>query len=713
FSFMPAEILGNVYEQFLGKVIRLTKGHQAKVEEKPEVRKAGGVYYTPAYIVDYIVENTVGKLCGGKKPKDIAKLKILDPACGSGSFLLGAFQYLLDYHLKYYTDEMDKTGKVPKPPSQTGKGKKKRDRQAIYQGQDGGWYLTTTEKKRILLNNIYGVDIDSQAVEVTKLSLLLKVLENENKDTLHQQMFLIKERALPDLSDNVKCGNSLIASDFYTQSEQTLMFDDEEQYRINAFDWDVEFPDIMKGRNPGFDAVIGNPPYRRELDYKHLMDEIAKTKFGQKYRAPRMDLWYYFIHRSLELLKTGGQLSFIVNAYWVAATGSEKLIKTLREKAQIDEIFFFKKLRVFTNVSGQHMIIRITNNNDKNTTLIKLVEPTSEISAEPFVTGNSSVNEFMKAHDQLFTENKVDLEPPAGELLSKIGKWPILNLLGKVRQGIAENPSVINRKTNEKFGNIWEIGEGVFTIRPENVKKLNLSKTEKKLLRAYHDLCDLGRYQIASKPSFFIIYSTRYTCPDINRYPKIRDHLKRFKVIMNARRETQKGSNKWWHLHWPRDEEIWKSAKIMSIQMGKRPMFVPSLNPVYVPFSVNVFLPYQETREHIHYITGVLNSRLIFKWYQHYAKRRGVGLEINGNVLSKTPIRTIDFTDPADKARHDKMVKLVSNMLTLHKRIQESKTPHEREMIQRRIVATDRQIDNLVYELYDLTDEEVAVVEGS
>src|SRR5512139_239776 len=104
FKEIPSDILGQVYERFLGKVIRLTAGHQAKIEEKPEVRKAGGVYYTPTYIVDYIVENTVGKLLEGKTPAEAAKLKILDPACGSGSFLLGAYQTLLDWHVKWYSE---------------------------------------------------------------------------------------------------------------------------------------------------------------------------------------------------------------------------------------------------------------------------------------------------------------------------------------------------------------------------------------------------------------------------------------------------------------------------------------------------------------------------------------------------------------------------------------------------------------------------------
>jgi predicted type IV restriction endonuclease len=239
FSVMPAEILGNVYEQFLGKVIRLTSSHQAKVEEKPEVKKAGGVYYTPSYIVDYIVKNTVGKLCEGKTPKQIEKIKILDPACGSGSFLIGAYQYLLDYHRDFYEKERSKYKKV------------------IYQGKGGQWFLTIDEKKRILLNNIYGVDIDSQAAEVTKLSLLLKVLENETQESLR----LFHERALPDLGNNIKCGNSLIGPDFYQNQQMTFSFDKEQQRKINAFDWKKEFAEILGGKNPGFDAVIGNPPY--------------------------------------------------------------------------------------------------------------------------------------------------------------------------------------------------------------------------------------------------------------------------------------------------------------------------------------------------------------------------------------------------------------------------------------------------------------------
>jgi hypothetical protein len=225
FSVLPADILGQVYEQFLGKVIRLTAGHRAIVEDKPEVKKAGGVYYTPTYIVEYIVKNTVGKLLEGKNPKPVSKLRILDPACGSGSFLINAYQYLLDWHRDWYVKDDPKKWATGRSP-------------VLYQGHGGDWRLTTTERKRILLNNIYGVDIDSQAVEVTKLSLLLKVLEGENEETLNRQFKLFHERALPDLGNNIKCGNSLIGPDFYKNQQMSLL-NEEERYRINVFNWEA------------------------------------------------------------------------------------------------------------------------------------------------------------------------------------------------------------------------------------------------------------------------------------------------------------------------------------------------------------------------------------------------------------------------------------------------------------------------------------------
>jgi type I restriction-modification system DNA methylase subunit/predicted type IV restriction endonuclease len=294
FSVLPPEILGQVYEQFLGKVIRLTPGHRAKVEEKPEVKKAGGVYYTPAYIVEYIVGQTVGRLIEGKTPQQISKLHILDPACGSGRFLLGAYQRLLDYHRQWYEEhDPQQLARAKRPP--------------IYRGPGGEWRLTRGEKKRILLNNIYGVDIDRQAVEVTKLSLLLKVLEGENQETLGQQLRLWRERALPDLGENVKCGNSLIGPDYFAGQ---LLPDEEELRRVNPFDWEKEFPEVMKAG--GFDVVVGNPPYLRIQGLQeHYGDQIGYLTRHFESAVKRFDLYLLFAERGFTLLRRQGRLGFI------------------------------------------------------------------------------------------------------------------------------------------------------------------------------------------------------------------------------------------------------------------------------------------------------------------------------------------------------------------------------------------------------------------
>lgn len=323
FSVLTADILGQIYEKFLGKVIRLTAGHQAKIEEKPEVRKAGGVYYTPNYIVDYIVKNTVGKLVGGKKPGPrggVSQLKILDPACGSGSFLIGAYQFLLDWHRDEYIND---------GPENWSKGKTPR----IYKSRKGEWRLTTGERKRILLNNIYGVDIDHQAVEVTKLSLLLKVLEGEDEQSIGKQMLLFQERVLPDLSNNIKCGNSLIGPDFYDQ-QQMNVFDQEEVFRVNAFDWNAEFANIMK--DGGFDVVIGNPPWgasfsKPEQNYLYKNFDSARGK--------NIDSYAVFVERALtKSLKFNGKLGFIVPDTFLRKGDYLQIRRLFLEKSTIEEL---------------------------------------------------------------------------------------------------------------------------------------------------------------------------------------------------------------------------------------------------------------------------------------------------------------------------------------------------------------------------------------
>ena len=475
---------------------------------------------------------------------------------------------------------------------------------------------------------------------------------------------------------------------------------------------DVLTGDALDCRADQFDAILGNPPYRRELNTKGLLDRIAQTEFGRRWRSPRMDLWYYFVHRGLELLKPAGRLSFIVPSYWTAGSGSGKLIHALRESACVEEIFLLDHLDVFPGVSGRHMILTLSKGSGQRSTTIK--RPATDAGADagtdaaPFLSGKAPLVIFSKTADQLFQSGRIDLERPCDELLEKLARWGRLDSLGKVRQGIAENPAAVTRPTNRRHADRWRIGEGVFALGPDELQRLDLSEREKKLIRPYHDLSDLGRYDLAEEPSLRLIYSTRWTCPDIDRFPALREHLERFRPIMEARRETRRARRAWWQLHWPREEALWESPKLIALQMARRPSFVPAARPVYVSFSTNVFLPTDGTREHLNYFAAILNSRLMWKWYRHHAKRRGVGLELSGHVLRQSPIARIDFSEAADQARHDRLVQLVDRMIRLTARARAAPdTPPNDE-----IAKIDRQIDAVVYALYGLTDAEIAQIES-
>lgn len=228
FDVISDDLLGIIYERFLGSVISV-KGKQVSQEEKPEVRHAGGVYYTPKFVVDSIIRRVVGPKIKGKSPRDVLDVKILDPACGSGSFLIAAFQTLIDHCIDYITNK-------PQAAEQPRKRGSKKKREIAFQGAEGKWQLTPEFNGELLTSCIHGVDIDPQAVEVTIMSLYIKAMEGDiPKEHLQMQV-------LPDLVNNIRCGNSLIAPDdfdLYWEEQHGNLFggDPELEFRINPFDW--------------------------------------------------------------------------------------------------------------------------------------------------------------------------------------------------------------------------------------------------------------------------------------------------------------------------------------------------------------------------------------------------------------------------------------------------------------------------------------------
>ena len=674
FSVLSADVLGQVYEQFLGKVIRLTAGHQAKVEQKPEVKKAGGVYYTPTYIVDYIVHQTVGKLIKGKTPRQIAKLRILDPACGSGSFLLGAYQVLLDYHLHYYGTH---------DPAKIARGK----RPAIYQASGGDWRLTTAEKKRILLNNIHGVDIDRQAVEVTKLSLLLKVLEGETEETLGQQLSLWREPALPDLGDNIKCGNSLIGPDYF---EGNLMANDEELRRVNPFDWKDEFSEIMEAG--GFDVVIGNPPYVRQemLDYqKKYFDGNYKVYHGTA------DLYAYFIERGVSLLKRNGLFSYIVANKWLRANYGRPLRNWMKQQ-RIEEITDFDALPVFVKATTYPCILRIRR------APAQTVFEASHVKTLNF----GSLEEYARNHK--FTVNQAALDDGIWSLAGERSQAMLIKLRamdsaqgkyldGKLHYGIKtgfNKAFVIDAKTRAEL--IAEDPGSVDLIKPFLAGR------------------DVKRY-ISPSSSRYVIFTRRGA--NIKSYPAIERHLLQFRERLTPKpkgwrggewKGRKPGSYLWYEIQDTVDYHAeFEKPKIVVPAIVRSASYALDTEGYYSNDKTSIIVTGDL------YLLGLPNSKVIdFVMHSISSTKRGGYFEYKPMYLEQIPIRTIDRSDPDDTARHDKMIALVERMLEVHKKLADASIPTDRELYERQIEATDRRIDELVYELYELTEEEIAIVEA-
>jgi hypothetical protein len=630
FSVLSADILGQVYERFLGKVIRLTPGHQAKIEEKPEVRKAGGVYYTPAYIVDYIVKNTVGKLVEGKRPGPrggVSNLKILDPACGSGSFLIGAYQFLLDWHRDEYIND---------GPEKWSKGKTPR----IYQSRKGEWRLTTDERKRILLNNIYGVDIDHQAVEVTKLSLLLKVLEGEDEQSIGKQMLLFQERVLPDLSNNIKCGNSLIRANFYDR-QQITMFDEEKIFRINAFDWHTEFSDIMS--NGGFDAVIGNPPYRQVKD----KDELLYFKNHYSTCEGRVDLFELFIEKANALIQDGKIFSFIVPAPLLTNQFSRKTRHLLAIKNALTLITTFS-FPIFSDPTVHTCVFVSTKGgSNKHTCVYAGLMSKDLLTAEPSYT--------IEKNRLIFGKNdviNVFITPKIHSLLDRLNeKSESLGSLCHMRQCIKTGDDSTYLKISEKtLKEPWKLalqGKG------------------------------MNRYKICEN-HLWLQYG-----PWLARNWQNKDFYERLKIGI---RET--------------------GSRLTATLDTEKRYFLSSLYSVYYKDD--------NRRENLSFLLGILNSKLASWLASIFAlsATKGAFTKFRTNQLAPLPIRIINFDNPDDVARHDQTVSLVNQMIELHKKLDESKMPQTTEMLKRQIESTDRQIDQLVYKLYELTDDEIQMIES-
>ena len=637
FSVLPLEILGHVYENFLGKTIRFTKGHQAKVEEKPEVKKSGGVYYTPTNVTKYIVKNTVGKLIKGKTPNKISSVKILDPSCGSGSFLLRAYSYLLDYHLEYYQNLQNPSKDV------------------IYMDKNGNFHLTIREKKRILLNNIHGVDIDPLAVEVTKLSLLLKVLEDQKKDYVERQSKLFQERALPNLKNNVKCGNSLVGLDVYDKEYKGK----DESNMQHPFDYETEFPEVFE--NNGFDIIIGNPPFVRQESIKD-MKEYLKDHYD--IYTGESDKYVYFFEKSLKLLKQGGYLGYICsNTYTRTKYG-----KGLRNKLTSDTtIIRYNECKKVFKATVDTSIIIVQNKKPKEN---------HEISIN---------NNKYFLNQTLLTDKSWAIKPPE-----------VIKLKNKL----------LDMKTTIKTIKHIKIYRGLVTgcneafYVNETTKKELISKNikNKELIKPIIKGKNLSTYNLKFDNLYVLC-----TANGINikkEYPDIFEYLTQFEDKLKKRYDK---GDKWFNLRNCTYYDVFEIPKIIYSRIAQKPQFYYDKNKYYV--DATSFIMHSETIS-MPYLTSLLNSNTLYWLIRLIANSLSKkGFEYRKTYVEQLPIPVVT------PEKQDEIGKYTLNIQSLYEKLDVVKTPLQKKEIQQRITLLEKEVNNKIYELYELTPEEVQIIE--
>ncbi|MBL9218801.1 MAG: N-6 DNA methylase [Opitutaceae bacterium] len=681
FADIKVEILGDAYERFLGKILR-PQGRGATIEEKPEVRKAGGVYYTPRYITDYIVEQTVGRLLAGRTPKQAEKLRIVDPACGSGSFLLRAYEEVMAHHLRWFTANPDK-----------------RRKEDCYVDAAGDVRLTTALKRRILENNIHGVDIDAQAVEVTQLSLYLKMLEGENRETLRTQTELFRnEPLLPPLDRNIKSFNSLIASDF--------SLDPAELVRVNAGDWDVQFPEIMQAG--GFDAVIGNPPYVR-IQTLNETDSASVEYLGRRYAAARSgnyDLYVVFIERALALLNLHGRFGYIVPHKFFNAKYGEAIRDFLSSGGHVSGIVHFGHQQIFDGATTYTCLLflqRTAQHSFEYTPVSNL----RQWRAQPRAVVESISAGTLTAGDWVIAGGA------RGSLLARLQSIPLKldQVTKRIFQGIKTSADKIyiveERSRSKRTVKIWspqlkrefELESDLLhpLIKGGDSRRYSMTKTDRLILFPYekHD----GAAALIDSKDF------------AKRFPHTWEYLLANKSYLENREDGKMRGSGWYAFGRTQALDVMPLPKIFTPDIAPCPAFSHDASGECF-FTGGVaggygILPIDDVAPQV--LLALLNSDVL-GWIvaQTATQMRGGYFSFEARFIRNLPIVL-----PAKGASTNRLVALVDKMLTLTPALRVAKSDAEKAALQNALTKTDREIDQLVYQLYGLTPEEIALVEGN
>lgn len=680
FDAIPIHILGSIYERFLGRVI-VTTEKRAKLVDKPEVRKAGGVYYTPEFVVRYIVEQAVGRLVEGKSPAQIAGMRFGDLACGSGSFLLGIYSYLIRYCGTWYNAN----------PSKIKKGE-------CVKAEDGTYHLTLSKKREILLNNIFGVDLDHQAVEVAQLSLYLKLLEEETTASAREHQLEFHETLLPSLSRNVVWGNALVGTDVLDGE----LFQEESIAELVPLDPEERFPQVMK--EGGFSAIVGNPPYVRQESLSALKDYLESHYDSFESSA---DLFVYFLERAVKALRPGGRLGYIVSSSVLRASYAEALRRTLRQEAAIVELVDFGGLAVFQDAKDTYVCI---------TLLAKVKQPARVQVAKVRSLDFPALSEYVENNQYTVPQQRLTAE--AWALHSDVEEDVIRKIMavGEPLGQYVDGKMYYGLKTgrNEAF----EVSGGARDAMVQECAACG------DLIHRVSGGQDIRRYEVRDTDSYLIVVPAGWTRMQLgggrfsekrawewfhSHFQPLAKHLSAYEEKLRRRQDQ---GEYWWELRPCDYYDALERPKIVFPDISKGPRFYLDTSSTYLTntaYCLGVADPY---------LLALLNSRVFWFAISHISIPFGIRggqyrYRLIYQYMEKVPIRRIDPNDREQVARRDRLAALAMKMLDAKKKLSHAVTERDQMLYEGLCGSIDHQMDTLVYELYGLSQKEAEVVEAA
>lgn len=681
FKVIPVEILGTIYEQFLGKIV-VTTEKRAKIDYKPDIRKAGGVYYTPDYIVNYIVELTVGeKLKECKKYEDLLEIKICDPACGSGSFLIAAYDYLIKWTVKYFEK------KVKNGSSGTElKGLSKEEKNLVYLDEMNNVRLTSKIKRDILRSCIYGIDIDTQAVEVTKMSLSLKTLEDTTHFEVYNERTLFHSTILPPLEGNIKCANSLIDREKLLELN---MFGIE---GLKAFDWkDVSgFGNIFQKKG-GFDCIIGNPPYikTQELQQSHPEEINLYKKIYKSAMSGNTDIYILFIEKSLFLLSEKGILGFICPHKFFNSGYGKELRTIISQGKNLNRIINFGVNQIFNSVSTYTCLLFLSKVKNEKFLFYEFKEEDNNISEKM-----KNIEYFEISTEKVSSNDWVFIDSDNESWISKIKLNKLT--LGDITSNIFQGP-----KSGADPVFIFELvkkGKSISTFYSNSLEEE--FKIENKIVTQYVKGKNIQRYIIKKNNEYTLfpyLGSNLISERDLHsKYPLAYSYLtnKKNKSILLEREEGRFKKN-WWSYSRPQNMNIVYSEKLLTPFNAFNSSFAMDIEKDFI-FSAGVSGAYgillkPELNLSYEYLLGILNSKLMERFLRTISTAlRGSYYSYENKYIRQLPIYIPDLKY---KRKYDKC-KLIEEY---SKKIIEFKKFGKDEDAQ----FLDNKIDSLVSEIYD------------